>query len=274
MTSTPAGWFPEWEGSDTLRWWDGQAWTEHVVVRAREPLPPHPTFPVWAAVGGLLALAVPLVLSRPILSAIVEWNLPIAAYIAITGAIAYGPTVWWWSIVSRRYGTGRWSADVGLRVLRADAGWGPLSWVSCLGAQAAVGALVLAFDIPLQGNTDAIRESTKTAAFVIPMVVLAVVLAPFVEEVLFRGIVLRGLLSRMGAAPAIALQAVLFGVAHVDPERGAGNIGLVLVLSAVGAVLGVYTYWKRRLGPAIIGHAILNAVAMTIALSGWTPESQ
>lgn len=34
-TGTPAGWLPDPSGApDTLRYWDGSAWTEHVATRA------------------------------------------------------------------------------------------------------------------------------------------------------------------------------------------------------------------------------------------------
>jgi hypothetical protein len=68
---------------------------------------------------------------------------------------------------------------------------------------------------------------------------------------------------------AVGLQGVLFGLAHFDPVRGMGNIGLILVLSTVGCVLGGAAFLIRRIAPTMIAHAILNAVAMTIALSGW-----
>ena len=81
-------------------------------------------------------------------------------------------------------------------------------------------------------------------------------------------LVLRGFLSRMRPTLAIAAQGVLFGIAHVDPIRGAGNAGLVLVLSGVGTAFGVSAYLLRRLGPTVIAHGILNAVVLTIVLSG------
>ena len=67
---------------------------------------------------------------------------------------------------------------------------------------------------------------------------------------------------------AVVVQGVVFGFAHVDPVRGVGNIGLVLVLSGVGVVLGGAAYVFRRITPVILAHGILNAIAMTIALVG------
>ena len=68
--------------------------------------------------------------------------------------------------------------------------------------------------------------------------------------------------------PAIGLQAVVFGAAHVDPVFGVGNVGLVMVLSGVGAVFGIAAYLLRRVGPTIVAHAIFNGMVMLIVLSG------
>ena len=45
-----------------------------------------------------------------------------------------------------------------------------------------------------------------------------------------------------------------------------GSVGLVLVLAGVGVALGGAAYLLRRIGPAIIAHAILNAVVMAVVL--------
>ncbi len=79
---------------------------------------------------------------------------------------------------------------------------------------------------------------------------------------------MRGFLSRLGPVAAIALQGLLFGFAHSDPVRGAGNLGLGLVLSAVGIALGTSAYLLRRIGPTVIAHAIFNGVVLLIILSG------
>ena len=91
--------------------------------------------------------------------------------------------------------------------------------------------------------------------------------APIVEEALFRGAVMRGLLSRMAAVLAIGIQAVLFGLAHFDPDFGRESIGLIIALSVAGVGLGLGSYLLRRLGPVIIAHAVMNAVAITVYLN-------
>jgi uncharacterized protein len=104
------------------------------------------------------------------------------------------------------------------------------------------------------------------------MLVIAVVAAPVIEEIVFRGVVMRGLLSQYRAVTAVGLQGVLFGLAHFDPIRGVGNIGLILVLSSVGCVLGGAAFLIRRLAPTMIAHAMINGIAMALALSGWMPK--
>jgi membrane protease YdiL (CAAX protease family) len=58
----------------------------------------------------------------------------------------------------------------------------------------------------------------------------------------------------------------MFGLVHLDPARGVGNIGLIIVLSVVGIVLGAAAFKLRRIGTTMVAHAIYNGVAMIIVL--------
>jgi Type II CAAX prenyl endopeptidase Rce1-like len=80
--------------------------------------------------------------------------------------------------------------------------------------------------------------------------------------------VVGGLRSRLPTVLAVALQGLLFGAAHVDPVRGAGNVGLVVVLSSVGIAFGVAAHLLRRLGPSIVAHALFNGVVLLVVLTG------
>ncbi len=52
------------------------------------------------------------------------------------------------------------------------------------------------------------------------LVLVAVVFAPLVEELFFRGLLLRSLQRRVGTGRAVALSSVLFGLAHPQPLPG------------------------------------------------------
>jgi membrane protease YdiL (CAAX protease family) len=269
----PPGWYPDPAWPARLRYWNGTVWTDGLAQAAPKPRAPHPTLPIAVAFGALVSMGVPLVLSRVILRQLAKQHWPIAGYVVIAGLLAYGPPMLFWRYASRRWGSGRARADVGLSVRWSDTGWGPVTWVSCFIAEVLVAVLVTAFHIPFKGNTESVRQLHTDHAYIVTMLILAVVAAPIVEEIVFRGMVLRGLLDKLPAAAAVIAQAVLFGAAHFDPSRGTGNIGLIMALSAVGGVLGGATYLFRRLGPNMIAHAILNGVVMAIVLSGWHPGS-
>jgi uncharacterized protein len=160
-------------------------------------------------------------------------------------------------------------ADLGVSFRWVDLAWGPLIWISIVAAVGIAVGLMRVLDIPYRGNLDVDNgsplqhDNTAIAA----LLVSAVICAPVVEEALFRGAVMRGLLSKMAAVWAIGIQAVLFGVAHFDPDFGRESIGLIIALSVAGAGLGLACFLLRRLGPVIIAHAVMNAVAITVVLN-------
>ncbi len=242
-----------------------------MAARPKPPAPPHPTIPLGAGVGALLTILASLIASRYVIDALSHQQWPIAVYVVIAGLIGYGPVLafCWWA--SHRWGRKSLRADSGLFAKWADAGWGPVTWLSCLTAQILLGIFVVATGIPFSSNTEGIDSVGGERGYVIATLVLAVVAAPLVEEMVFRGLVLRSFLAAMHPVAAIGLQGVLFGFAHFDPVRGTGNIGLIVVLGGVGIVLGGAAYFFRRIAPTIIAHAIINAIAMTIALTGWGP---
>lgn len=263
-TTAPAGWYADPEGPGT-RYFDGHEWAARgPAFRDRED---HPDLPLVVAVVALAILVVSLLASKLVLDAVVDRGWPLPVYVALVGAIGYGPSVAWGVHVRRRWGAGRF-ASVGWRFRWSDLGWGPLAWLGAIAAQIVLGALVLVLDVPLTSNVDGTIEAGSDRAYVIATLITAVIAAPVVEELVFRGLVLRGLLSRMGPVLAVGLQGVLFGLAHVDPVRGWGNAGLVAVLSGVGIAFGVAAYLLRRLGPTVIAHAIFNGLVLVLVLTG------
>lgn len=78
--------------------------------------------------------------------------------------------------------------------------------------------------------------------------------APFLEEMLFRGIILRGFLSKYPATKAIILSSLLFSLMHF-------NIYQIPTAFVLGCFIGWLFYVTHSLWPSIIAHAINNAGA-------------
>jgi membrane protease YdiL (CAAX protease family) len=232
------------------------------------PAIPPPVLPVASAAGAMAVLTASLIVSKYLLEATVELRWPLAVYVSLLAVVGYGPSLWWCRYVSRRWGSGDLGADIGLEPRLADLAWGPMTWLAAIAAQIVIGAVVVALGVPLVGNTEGISEISADRTYVVSLVVTAVIAAPIVEEMVFRGVVLRGLRSRLPVVPAICLQGALFGIAHVDPVRGRGNVGLVMVLSGVGIAFGVAAVLLGRIGPSIVAHAIFNGAVLLIVLTG------
>lgn len=264
----PAGWYPDPAGLPGQRFYDGRVWTDAIDGRFRPATRDTlPTMHIGAALGAAVVLAVSLVVSRLVVEVLLPRQWPIAAYTGISVAIGYLPSLAWCVAASRRWGTGRLAADLGLRARWADAGWGPLVWGAVLVGQVVAGGIVLALDVPFTSNTDGIAGLADDRTYILTFLAAAVVAAPIVEEIVFRGVMLRGLRSRLDPVPAVVIQGVVFGAVHVDPARGAGNIGLVIVLSVVGIVLGGAVELLGRIPPSMIAHAIINSIALIVVLN-------
>jgi len=101
------------------------------------------------------------------------------------------------------------------------------------------------------------RELTDRAhgAGVVLLVLMVALVAPVVEEIFFRGLVLRSIERRTGANWAIVVSAALFGAAHLEPLQ-------FPALFVFGLVAAVLTTRTGRLGPAIWAHVAFNSVAV------------
>ncbi|MCE1198033.1 MAG: CPBP family intramembrane metalloprotease [Marinilabiliales bacterium] len=86
---------------------------------------------------------------------------------------------------------------------------------------------------------------------------LLVVAAPILEEMIFRGIMLDGLLQRYSPFRSILLSSFLFGVVHLNPWQ-----------FVTGLILGAFSGWiyfkTRSLTLSIIVHASANLTAFCL----------
>lgn len=90
------------------------------------------------------------------------------------------------------------------------------------------------------------------------MMVMAGAVAPFAEELAFRGLLFGWLRERLRLATAIGLSGLAFAVLH-------GVLLLIPALTLIGIVLAVLYQRSGSLWPPIIAHGVFNAV-MVVAL--------
>jgi membrane protease YdiL (CAAX protease family) len=120
------------------------------------------------------------------------------------------------------------------------------------GADLALRALAVREAGTLQQLDQMVREEGSPAWML--LLVLAV-LPGFGEELLFRGFALRAVQGVLGAAGAVFLAAVLFGLAHGNLVHG----GAALVL---GLYLGVVAVLAGSVWPAIACHLVNNTAGV------------
>jgi len=168
-----------------------------------------------------------------------------------------GAAVLW----SRRYGSGRLGADYGYRI----GAW----WDVVLGA--AVGAacqwglvplLYLPFERADHKLAHQLGQQTQkevgaahTSLSVVVVLLFLAIAAPLVEELFFRGLLLRSLAGWLHPGAAVLVSGLLFGLAHFEKLQFAG-------LALFGVVLGVMAWGFGRLGPSIAAHMTFNTIAV------------
>lgn len=172
-------------------------------------------------------------------------------------------------LASRTFGSGDFRRDFGLRVRRTDPVWGlggaAADWV----AATVVSAIIVGvFGTRYRGsNSSIVTGYSGDVAAVAIVVLFALIGAPIVEELFFRGLVQRSLEPATGTAVAIVIQGLVFGGIHVTESSGSGRLGLWLSLSAVGVVHGVIYAKTRRLPASMWTHMLFNASNLALILA-------
>jgi membrane protease YdiL (CAAX protease family) len=142
----------------------------------------------------------------------------------------------------------------------------PTSWrrSALIGVGIVIGMIVLTYTLePVlhpgreQGITPATWEPDHAAAYIANGIVIAVV-APFVEELTFRGLGY-SLLVVYGRWFAIIVVGLSFGLAH-------GLVQAFPFLAAFGAGLAYLRSRVDSVYPGMIVHGLFNATALTVAV--------
>jgi hypothetical protein len=168
--------------------------------------------------------------------------------------------------VSRRKGRGSLRADFGLALRVRDA------WfvVAGVGIEIALGLLILPLVDLVNQNQDVVEDLKDSRGLKLAVLALvAGLVAPFCEELLFRGLLLRSLARRVPAEWAVALSALIFALAHPLFDPTLGTLAVVPALFAMGALSGALALRSGDLSRSIYLHIGFNLLTTAAALFHW-----
>lgn len=276
------GWYPDPGGGRRLRWWDGYRWTPYTAAYPRQ-LPPLDSAVAamkrhdagrwgWRPVTGpIVALITIIALSQIALRWEPDQGSGKVVFVAVGNLIIEG------ALVLALYASGR-------QVAARYGGWGrTFGWcrprwkdlpAAGLGFLVALGirfVIALALGVLTRGaatrQSENLRVGHVTPWGVVLLVVIAVIIAPLTEELMFRGLLLRTFMRRWRFWPAAIASSVIFGLFHT--YEVATLLGAVTLALAVGSMALVNCYLVRvtnRLLPGVYVHAASNALAVLVAV--------
>jgi len=156
---------------------------------------------------------------------------------------------------------------VALVVAVAPMGWQALPalgfrparfWTIVLGT---VGALVVSVAVSQLGEPEGVKQAldvARTPSLFLASLAVMALLAPLVEETVFRGLLYGWVAGRWGTTIAWLVSSILFAAAHVEPAHA------LLVLP-----LGLWFGWLRQrtdsLWPSVVAHIVNNGLAVVAA---------
>lgn len=189
--------------------------------------------------------------------------LPIALGGLAASALAFAGVPF---IASRTKGQQSLKKDFGFSFSSSDIPLGFGLGAACLGVAVAISLTwtFLAGEAP--ERTQLFPDSPSLAVFFVLLLVVGVGV-PVVEEIFFRGLVLRSLMKRKPGRvkSPILVSSVLFGVLHVQEISFFGLVVAPLLVTLIGVVFAVAAIKTGRLGAPIVGHAVYNSTVLTLA---------
>jgi membrane protease YdiL (CAAX protease family) len=175
-------------------------------------------------------------------------------------------------LASRTQGTRHFLRDLGVRFRVIDV----VGIAIGIGGQILVAIMYAPFQHDIKNfnaPSQKLTGASHGAGFIV-IAIATVLLAPAMEELFFRGLLLKGLMrtfTKLGAVGgarvagvilAVIVDGLLFGLAHGEWVQLAG-------LAVFGMILATVSYRTGRLGMNMVAHASFNLVAIiAIAANG------
>jgi membrane protease YdiL (CAAX protease family) len=163
-------------------------------------------------------------------------------------------------VASRRKGAGTLAEDFGFKGRWSDLA---LGLVIALAVQLLLLPAIAFLLRPLLGEPDVsstaqdLLDKAQGASFA-GLILSVAVGAPLVEELFFRGLLLRSLQRHMKDWLAVTISAITFGIAHGSTLPVEAVVLVMFSLTVFGAILAVLAIRTGRLGPSIVTHSVFN----------------
>ena len=139
----------------------------------------------------------------------------------------------------------------------------PYDWgFAVLGAMAMLGVSIAYMNLVDMIKLDAVQKSLKQYTEMIEVTTVSktdlylqffalVILIPILEEMIFRGVILSGMMELNRPYLAVFGSAVFFGAMHIQPIQ----VGYAILS---GAILGLIYYYTQNLCMTILAHMVFN----------------
>ncbi len=92
--------------------------------------------------------------------------------------------------------------------------------------------------------------------------IMLILMAPFFEELLCRGVILESLRARYGTVVALFGSSLFFGLMHIQPQQAVNAF-------LIGLILGFICLITRSLWASVLIHAMNNALAYLLMINGY-----
>lgn len=173
-----------------------------------------------------------------------------ASLVGLWAGFTIGPL-----LACRYLGSGSLRDDFGLAIRARDVPIGAMAGVitQLVAVPVASWPIERFLNQDVSGPTRRLLETTTGGRWLLYLLVAAG--APIVEELFFRGMLLRALARRLSDSYAVAASSALFAATHFKPAQFPALFVVGLVFAGLARHFG-------RLGPAIAAHVAFNTIAL------------
>ena len=162
--------------------------------------------------------------------------------------------------------SGRWGAgsERGMPPKRKHRNFGPLHCVGFLILTLVAGGLIAKFIPDHKTSFEHLMELVSLTKFGrVAIFLVAVVSAPFEEEVIYRGVLFPSLQNKFGVTWAIVIVSLLFGGVHVPQYLPSYQAITMIMTLSVG--LTVVRAYSKSILPTVVIHVLFNGLQLLLS---------